>query len=126
MSELNRYKVSVAALQETKWYGNDVYRVEESIVLAAGLPVPPPGQHLQRGEGVALVLNGRAVRAWREAGEQWKAWSQQLVLARLQTGSRRKDTLHVLSCYAPTRAAHRVEKDKFFQRSTASTVCYTL
>ena len=70
VSELNRYKVSVAALQETKWYGNDVYRVGESIVLAAGRPVPPPGEHLQRGEGVALVLNCQAVRAWREAGEQ--------------------------------------------------------
>ena len=76
VSELNRYKVSVAALQETKWYGNDVYHVRESIVLAAGHPVTPPGEHFQRGEGVALVLNGQAVRAWREAGEQWKAWSQ--------------------------------------------------
>ena len=60
------------------------------------------------------MLSGVAVRAWREAGEQWKAWSQRLVSVRLQTGSRKRDTLHVLSCFAPTRAARRTEKDKFY------------
>ena len=76
--------------------------VGESVVLAAGRPVPEAGEPLQREEGVALVLSGAAVRAWREAGEQWKAWSPRLASVRLQTGSRKKDTLHVLSCYAPT------------------------
>ena len=46
--ELTRYNVKVAALQETKWFGNDVYHVGESIVLAAGRPVPKPGEPLQR------------------------------------------------------------------------------
>ena len=41
-------------------------------MLASGRPVPPPGEPLQRGEGVALVLSGLAVRAWREAGEQYR------------------------------------------------------
>ena len=32
--ELSRYRVTVGALQETKWFGNAVYKVGESIVLA--------------------------------------------------------------------------------------------
>ena len=34
--------------------------------------------------------------------------------AKLKIGKRKKDMLHVLSCYAPTRAANRVNKDRFF------------
>ena len=34
--ELKRYDVKVAALQETLWFGSAVYRVGESVVLAAG------------------------------------------------------------------------------------------
>ena len=34
--ELNRYDIKVAALQETKWFGNHVYHVGKSIVLTAG------------------------------------------------------------------------------------------
>ena len=32
VGELNRYKVHVAALQETKWFGSGVYEVGESVV----------------------------------------------------------------------------------------------
>ena len=38
--ELDRYGVKIAALQETKWFGNAVYRVKASVVLAAGRLVP--------------------------------------------------------------------------------------
>ena len=112
--QLGRYGVKVAPLQETKWFGRAVYRVGESVVLAAGRPVPVPGEPVQRGEGVAIVLSGPAIHAWRAAGEQWKAWSSRLVSACLQTGRRKKDHIHVLSCYAPTRAASRELKDEFF------------
>ena len=112
--ELNRYNVKIAALQETKWFGNAMYRVGESIVVAAGRPVPKPGETLQRGEGVAIVLSGPAVRAWKEAGEKWKVWSPRLISAQLRTGKREHDILHILSCYAPTRAATRGEKDSFY------------
>ena len=67
--ELVRYNIKVAALQETKWMGNGVYQVGSSTVLASGGPVPGPGEPLQRGEGVAIVLCGPAVGAWQEAGE---------------------------------------------------------
>ena len=91
-----------------------MYGVRESIVLAAGDPVPRPGETLQRGEGVAIVLTGPAMRAWREARERWKVWSPRLISAQLRTGKREHDTLHILSCYAPTRAATRGEKDSFY------------
>ena len=55
--ELDRYCVSVAGLQETRWFGNEIYEVGESVVLTAGRPSPKPGQQIQRGEGVAIVLS---------------------------------------------------------------------
>ena len=73
--ELDRYGVTIGALQETKWFGIAKYKVGESLVLAAGRPVPTHGEPGQRGEGVAIVLSGPAVQAWRSGGEQWKAWS---------------------------------------------------
>ena len=44
VSELQRYGVAVAWLQETKWFGAEAYRVGESVVLTAGRPVPGVGQ----------------------------------------------------------------------------------
>ena len=51
---LGRYKVDVAALQETKWFGEDGYRVGKCVVLAAGRSVPGPGVVKQRGGGLPL------------------------------------------------------------------------
>ena len=79
----------MAALQETKWFNDAVYKVGESIVLAAGRPTPSAGESRQRGEGVAIVLGGPAVQAWKASGKQWKAWSSRLVTATLHTGKSR-------------------------------------
>ena len=38
-------------------------------MLAVGRPVPDSGEPLKHGEGVAMVLTGVAVAAWRAAGE---------------------------------------------------------
>ena len=111
--ELERYKISLAALQETKWFNDAVYRVGESIVIAAGRPIPPDGEIRQRGEGVAIVLSGPAVQAWEADGKQWKAWSSLVVTVTLLTGKRTADRIHILSCYAPTFAANRIDKEKF-------------
>lgn len=43
VDELGRYKIDIAALQETKWFGEGVYRMGESTVLAAGRLVPRAG-----------------------------------------------------------------------------------
>ena len=114
LRELGRYGIKVAALQETKWFGNAVYHVGRSVVLSAGRPTPGTEQPRQRGEGVAIVLTGEAVTAWNAGGEQWKARSSRLITAKLKHGDRHQDILHVISCYAPTFAVNRTEKDKFF------------
>jgi len=114
VGELDRYKVVVAALQETKWFGNEVYRVGDCVVLTAGRKVPSGSGVRQRGEGFAIVLAGPAVHAWKSGGCMWKAWSSRLVVATLDVGRGSCGRLHVLSCYAPTFAASREEKDHFF------------
>ena len=58
-------EVSVAALQETRWFGKNIYRVGSSVVLSALRDIPDAGQTRQRGEGVVLVLSGKAVNAWK-------------------------------------------------------------
>ena len=68
--ELMRFGVSVGALQETKWFGGNVYEVMGSVVLTAGRPTPAEGVTVQRGEGVALVLMGPALTAWKRGGKQ--------------------------------------------------------
>ena len=104
----------VAALQETKWFGDNVYAVGKSIVLTAGRPVPGNDDARQRGEGVALVLSGPAISGWKAGGSRWKAWSSRLLSISIKIGDSPHDILHILSCYAPTFAATRVEKDKFY------------
>ena len=88
----------VAGLQETRWFGNTVYIVGESIVLAAGRPTPSSGQSRQRGEGVEIVLSGPAIAAWKNGGEVWKAHSSQIVTATLQQGRTTSDRIHTMLC----------------------------
>ena len=109
---LENYRVTVAALQETKWFGNEVYKVGESLVLTAGRPVPQEDR--QRGEGVALVLRGPAVHAWKAGGSRWKSWGSRIVSASLRLGTHRNYQLHILSCYAPMYASSRELKDAFY------------
>ena len=86
LSELDRYGVVVAGLQETKWFGSKIYKVGKSVILSSGRDVPKEGGSRQRGEGVAIAMSGPAVSAWKAGGSQWKAWSSRLVTATLETG----------------------------------------
>ena len=113
--ELERYDIVVGALQETKWFGCDVYEVNGSVVLTAGRTTPAQGEPVQRGEGVALVLRGLGLDAWKKGGKQWKAWSSRCVPACLLMPGSRRRKLHVVSCYTLTRAASREDKEAFFQ-----------
>ena len=47
-----RAGANVPYVQETKWYGEDEYRVGKCVVLAAGRSIPGPGVVKQRGEAV--------------------------------------------------------------------------
>ena len=111
--ELNRCDIKVAALQETKWFGNHVYHVGKSIVLTAGRETPQGSQPRQR-EGVAIVLTGHAVTAWKAGGKQWKSWGSRIIKAALGGDNKKTSRVHILSCYAPTFAACRIAKDSFF------------
>jgi len=66
---LGRYGVVVGALQETKWFGNEIYEVGNSVALTTGRKTPAQGEAVQRGEGVPLVLRGLALHAWRHGGK---------------------------------------------------------
>ena len=67
--ELGRYRVKVAATQETKWFGNAVYRVGESVVLTAGRPAPGPEQSKQR--GVVIVLTDYILLCFEFVKSRW-------------------------------------------------------
>jgi len=70
VNELQEYKIYVAGLQETKWFGDNVYKVADSVVLTTGKKVPIAGRSGQQGEGVAIVLSGQAIQAWMNSGSQ--------------------------------------------------------
>ena len=65
---------------------------------------------MKRGEGVAIVLAGSAIRA---GGSRWKAWGSRLITTTSETGRGSSGHLHITSCYAPTIPASREEKDEF-------------
>ena len=62
----------------------------DSVVLSSGRSLPPEGESLRRGEGVAVVLRGRALKAWKAGGARWRPISSRLADAQLQMISERK------------------------------------
>ena len=66
--------MKVTVLQETRWFESEVCEVDESLLLTAERERPAVGDSVQRGEGVAIILSGPAIYAWKKAGKQWKAW----------------------------------------------------
>ena len=109
--ELRRHGVAVAAIQETKWFGSDVWQAGGYTLLHSGHPLPSDDEPAVRNEGVGIMLDERATTAWKEAGEVWEAVSSRVVTARLRTtreGQRRpggpKETrntyVSVISAYA--------------------------
>ena len=115
--ELDHYNIKVAALQETKWFGSNIYSVGKSVVLSAGREVPQGNQHKQRGEGVAIVLSDETVAAWKAGGEQWSTWGSRIIKVSLGSGRGRFGRIHILSCYAPMFAVRREDKDHFFEQA---------
>ena len=102
--------------QETKWFGEAKYRVGENVVLTAGRPVPAPGEPVQRGEGVAIVLSGPATKAWRLGGKQWKAWSSRLVTACVHMGKK------TLTIYMSSRVMPLLEQQPVHKKMTFSKI----
>ena len=125
VKETERYGVSVAGIQETKWFGNDVWHATGGYTfLHSGRPLPASGDAAVRNEGVGILLNERAAAAWRQAGEAWEAVSSRIVMARLKWvgrgqsrggGSRETSNVFVtvVCVYAPTARAPPGVKEKF-------------
>ena len=65
-----------------------------------------------RGSNCARRLGNRCLEGSKEAMEGMDL--QRAVSAYLQLGGRSRDKLHVVSCYDPTRAASRQEKNTSF------------
>lgn len=116
VGELQRLGIEVAGLEETRWFGDASYVVGDALVLTSGRPLPSDGAALARGEGVAVVLRGRALRAWKAGGSQWSAVSSRLGVAQLRMSyaNAKQLSLHVVVCYAPTFRSTRVAKDQFY------------
>ena len=131
VNELKKLNVAVAGIQETKWFGQDVWNADEYTLLHSGRALPGDGEPLLRNEGVGIVLDRYATVAWKKAGETWEAVSSRIVTARLQIaqrgcrrcgGTRWTDHryLSLMSVYAPTAKAPPGIKAKFvadFQRT---------
>ena len=100
VSKLGKDKVDVAALQETNWFGKEIYRVGKCVVLAAGKPVVGTRPVRQRGEEVAIIMSGAAVGAWEAGDRRWRAWSSRLMTATSKVAQENGSSsfLHVLSC----------------------------
>ena len=72
VKELKRLGVAIAGIQETKWFGKDVWNANGFTLLHSGRPMPDESEPQVRNEGVGIVLNERATAAWKDAGEIWE------------------------------------------------------
>ena len=54
MKELKRYRVSVAAIQETRWFGKDIWQADDFVFVHSGHPLPAEGEPALRNEGVGI------------------------------------------------------------------------
>ena len=111
---LRRYRVSVAGIQETKWFVKDVWQADGYTFLHSGRPLCEDGPTV-RNKRVGLALD-ETTSARKEAGEVWNAVSSRIVTARLKVSSvgqrrpqcsreTRKTYVSVMSVYAPTAKA---------------------
>ena len=73
----------VASIQETKWFGKDVWEAQGYTFLHSGCPLPggegPAVRNEGRGVGIALDVGSTA--AWREARDVLDAVSSRIVTA---------------------------------------------
>ena len=123
--ELKRYGVAIAGVQETKWFGSDVWPAAANYTLLhSGHPLPGEDEVSKRNEGVGIMMNKFATAAWKEAGEKWDAVSSRIISARLKLvkrgqrqpgGSRETCDVFatIISAYAPTAKATTSIKSKF-------------
>ena len=125
VKELRRLGEAIAGIQETKWFGKDMWTVDGYTLLHSGRTLPDETDPQVRNEGVGILLDRHATMPWKNAGETWEVVSSRVVTARLKVvrrgqrrpgGSRETSSTHmsVVSAYAPTAKAPLGVKAKFF------------
>ena len=50
VTELNKYRMNVVGISETKWFGRAVYKEDGYVILLSGRPVPADGDKALRNE----------------------------------------------------------------------------
>ena len=110
--EMKRYATFAAAISETKWFGNDIYEIENYTILHSGRELPKEGEPVATGEGVGIALSPEATKAWRDGGEQWEPVNSRIVTARMKMKGRKH--LSIVSVYAPTFRSPQQDKDDFY------------
>ena len=76
--------MSVGAVQETKWFGSDIWQAGGYTHLHSGRPLAGDSEKAVRKEGVGILLDEKATNLWRAAGEAWEAVSSRIITARLK------------------------------------------
>ena len=82
-AELVKFRVGVAGIQETKWFGSDVWPIGNCTFVHSGRPIPTGGEPTRRNEGVGIWMNPEMSAAWRRGREQWDPVSSRIVTARI-------------------------------------------
>lgn len=55
--EAEKYRLAVVGVQESKWFGSDIWRASGSTFIHSGCPLPDPGEPAKRNEGVGILFN---------------------------------------------------------------------
>ena len=117
--------MSIAVIQESKWFGSDVWPADGYTFLHSGCPLPGVDEGATRNEGVGIALDEKATVVWKNAGEVWKAVRSRLVMAQLMWAVTRKRKhsgsgkavstfVSIVGAYAPTAKATPGVKLKFY------------
>ena len=118
VKELKCFRMGVVCISETKWFGSDVYEADGFTVLHSGRDLPQPGDMLQHGEGVTVVLDPAMTQAWHDAGESWLAVNSRIVSVRLQFSGKypsgSQQFVPIVSVCAPTHRPPAEAKEAFY------------
>ena len=87
VKEHARYRISIAGMQEMKWFGSDIWPSGEWTFLHSSQILPADDDIAIRREDVGILLDGRATAAWRAAEVMWTAMSSCILTARLKLAS---------------------------------------